>query len=96
MKQQRKVMIDKRVLKHARMFLERGETIRSVANKSSYSKSTIHLDLVKRLPELHHELYLEVRKKLNLNYDTKGYKGGESTKLKWEKIKNEKYKKGRY
>lgn len=82
-------IIKRRVIKHAHMFLERGATIRSVAKKSIYSKSTIHLDLTKRLPKIHLELYEKVLEKILFHKNIRHILGGEATKNKFKKkVKN--------
>lgn len=80
--------IEKRVLRHARLFIKRGATIRSVAAETKWSKSTVDLDLRRRLPELHFELYERVVEKLQYHKTVRHVRGGESTKLRWEKKKN--------
>lgn len=78
--------IIERARKHGILFLERGATIRSVSNKTTYSKSTIHLDLHK-LKDINIDLYYRVMSKLNFNRTTMHIKGGENNRLKWERKK---------
>jgi putative DeoR family transcriptional regulator (stage III sporulation protein D) len=82
-----KQYIRDRVVKHGLMFIQRDETIRSVAKKGIYSKSTIHKDLVQRLPDIHPELAAKVRSKLNDNISTRHIRGGLKTQEKYRDMK---------
>lgn len=59
--------IRKRALKHAWLFLEREATIRSVEDKTGFSRSTIHRDIAIRLEQFHPELAAKVREKLSFH-----------------------------
>lgn len=75
-------ILKKRVLKHANLFLKRGETIRTVAQKTGWSKSTVNNDLNKRLSNINFNLYIKVIEKLAFNKNAAPYRGGEARKNK--------------
>jgi putative DeoR family transcriptional regulator (stage III sporulation protein D) len=77
--------LDARVLKHGRLFIKRDANIRSVAKLSGWSKSTVEKDLNMRLPLLHIDLYEKVREKLLFHKNVRHIRGGEATKVKWNK-----------
>lgn len=81
--------IKDRALKVGMSFIENNITIRDLAKEMGYSKSTIHLDLM-RLEEFSPTLYGAVRKKLDEHKDVRHLNGGEKTRKKWLAIKNEK------
>ena len=68
--------IVERTLMHAHYFVDEMCTIRQVAEWSGYSKTTVHDDLVKRLPHINRELYEEVSLLLQLNKEEKHRRGG--------------------
>lgn len=65
-------------------------TIRQTASAFSMAKSTVHYDLVNRLAFVDYDLYLQVKKILNINFNEKHLRGGEATKQKYLKIKHKK------
>lgn len=76
--------IHDRVLSEANQFcICKDATVRSVAKQNNISKSTVHKDLVERLPKLDPFAYEQVRKKLDLNKNEKHIRGGESTRQKY-------------
>lgn len=77
--------IEERVLKHARLFIKRNATIRSVAKETGWSKSTVDKDLRVRLPLIHMPLFEKVTEKIVLHRSVRHIRGGESTRRKWEK-----------
>jgi hypothetical protein len=78
--------IEKRAIKHGKLFIEKNATIRSVAKETGSNKSTVHLDL-HRLKEIHPALFEKVEQKLNYNFAVKHIRGGESCRKYWEKKK---------
>lgn len=76
-----------RTLKLANYILQNNSTIRKTAKHFSMAKSTVHHDLIKRLPYIDMELFLQVKKLLNLNFDQKHLRGGEATKQRYLKSK---------
>ena len=58
-------------------------TVRKTAKVFGLSKSTVHYDLIKRLPSIDWALYLEVREILEKNEQEKSMRGGLATKNKY-------------
>ena len=63
-------------------------TIRSAAKVFNISKSTVHLDVSKRLKKINFVLYKKVRVILENNFNERNFRGGMATKRKYEKLKS--------
>lgn len=74
-----------RATNEAVFIIESHATVRAAAKKFGVSKSSIHMDITKRLPEYNHTLYNEVRKVLNTNLADRARRGGQATKIKYRK-----------
>ena len=61
--------------------------VRAAAKKFEVSKSTVHKDLVDRLPNLNGTLAEEVRKVLDGNKAERHIRGGLATKAKYEEVR---------
>ena len=79
--------IKDRVLKEAIYFINTKQTIRQIAESNRTSKSTVHKDLKERLPLIDNYLSIKVNSILNNHIKTRHIKGGESTRLRFKKIK---------
>lgn len=78
------IRIYSRVLEEANQFrIYKDATVRSVAKKNNVSKSTVHKDLVERLPHIDSFAYDQVRAKLDLNSKERSIRGGEATRQKY-------------
>ncbi|SHJ80895.1 putative DeoR family transcriptional regulator, stage III sporulation protein D [Anaerobranca californiensis DSM 14826] len=77
--------IIQRVLEITHYILKTEETVRGISKKFGVSKSTVHKDLVERLPLINKELYGQVKEILEKNKSVRHIRGGESTKLKYMK-----------
>lgn len=77
-----------RTLNLAHYILDNHATIRQTAKHFGMAKSTVHYDLIHRLPYVNQDLFLQVKKLLNLNFNQKHIRGGEATKQKYLHIKN--------
>lgn len=73
----------------ANYILENQTTIRATAKEFNIPKSTVHHDLSTKLKYVNYNLFKEVKKLLNNNFKIKHLHGGESTKLKYQKLKSE-------
>lgn len=62
-------------------------TIRSTAKVFNISKSTVHLDVSKRLKLINVSLYKQVQKVLETNFNERNIRGGIATKTKYQKLK---------
>ena len=78
--------MEKRAAELAVYMIETGATVRTAAKKFGISKSTVHKDLTKRLPEYNYSLYLQVRKVLDKNKQERHLRGGLATKRKYKGI----------
>lgn len=76
--------IRQRCVRLGRLLLETGDTVRALANKTGYSKSTVHKDLTERLLLVNEQLAAEVKTILAYNKSIRHLRGGEATKKKWE------------
>ena len=68
--------------------LENKCTVRAAAGKFGVSKSTVHMDITKRLPMINAKLYKEVEKVVKQNKAERHFRGGESTRQKYLKLKS--------
>ncbi len=68
----------------AQYMIQTQGTVRGVAQKFGISKSTVHKDLVQRLPRLDPGLYEQVRALLDLNKAQRHIRGGLSTRRKYQ------------
>lgn len=66
---------------------ENNATIRQAAKRFSYSKSTVHVDVSKRLKEVDENLFEKVKKVLENNFEEKHLRGGIATKNKYKNMK---------
>ena len=72
-----------KTIKYARYIIDNNATIRSTAKRFGVAKSTVHYDLSKRLKAYDEDLYLQVKKVLQVNFDEKHIRGGMATKQKY-------------
>lgn len=68
--------------------LDNNTTIRATAKHFNIAKSTVHHDLSYKLKFINYNLFKKVKKLLKNNFEVKHIHGGESTKLKYEKLKS--------
>lgn len=78
--------ISKRVVDEAEYMIDTKKTIREIAQVFNVSKSTVHIDLNKRLKHINSNIYNEVKKILNYHLKIRHIRGGESTRKKYEKL----------
>lgn len=77
--------IKERVLKEANHIISTKETIRKTAEEFKVSKSTVHKDINERLRKINIELYEELAPILSEHIKSRHIKGGNSTKLKYQR-----------
>jgi len=70
--------------------IDKNCTIRECAKEFAISKSTVHNDLSKKLKTTNKFLYYQVYKILNKNLKERHIRGGNATRLKYERISNKK------
>ncbi len=63
------------------------DTVRTAAKKFGISKSTVHKDITERLEKINPSLCLEVKDVLEKNKAERHIRGGEATKLKYERLR---------
>ena len=80
--------IIERVCKEAEYILQRGGTVRSLAQEFNVSKSTVHYDLSLRLKKVDFGLYEKVKKVLDINFSERHLRGGIATKKMFQNRKN--------
>ena len=75
--------IEERACELAVYMIETGATVRGAAQHFGISKSTVHKDLVQRLPRYNRGLYEKVRLVLNENKAQRHIRGGLATREKY-------------
>ena len=75
--------IEERVLALANYIIDNSATVRQTAKKYSVSKSTVHKDIVERLPRINLSLATAVRAILDENKSERHIRGGQATKMKY-------------
>lgn len=78
--------ISKRVIEEANYMVLTKKTIRDIAIVFNVSKSTVHVDLNKRLKAINYELYKKIKNILNYHLEVRHIRGGESTRKKYKKM----------
>ena len=79
--------IEQRACELAVYIIETGATVRTTARKFGISKSTVHKDISKKLPQYNLTLYHQVRKILDENKAQRHIRGGNATREKYRKMK---------
>lgn len=75
--------ICKRVLLEAEYIIGTRSTLRQTAALFGVSKSTVHVDMSKRLKKLSEKKYKKIEKILDINFSEKHLRGGQATKIKY-------------
>ena len=79
--------IENRVIEISKYILKTHDTIRDTAKKFSVSKSTVHKDIQERLKDIDATNYQKIMNIFETHIATRHILGGESTKLKYQKLK---------
>lgn len=80
---------EEEIIKMAYFILENNTTIRATAKEFNIPKSTVHHNLSVKLKYINLSLYNKVCNLLKNNFNIKHIHGGESTKIKYQKLKEE-------
>lgn len=80
-----KDFVEQRAVELAEYIIENSSTVRAAAKKFGVSKSTVHMDITKRLRFSNPSLYTCVRKVLDINKAERHIRGGLATKEKYSK-----------
>ena len=83
-----KEYIEDRAIELATYIITNNATVRDAAKKYSVSKSTVHKDIVERLPRISVSLARAVRVILDENKSERHIRGGQATKMKYLQEKN--------
>lgn len=75
--------IEQRACDLAVYIIENKSTVRAAAAQFGVSKSTVHKDLVERLPHFNQTLYLQVKRVLDENKAERHIRGGMATRRKY-------------
>ena len=81
-----KGIVEERAVLLAEYIVENKATVRAAAGKFGVSKSTVHMDVAKRLRKLSPSLYAQVREVLDVNKAERHIRGGNATKEKYEHL----------
>ncbi len=81
--------VDKRCVEIGEYIRDTGATVRRAAAVFSISKSTVHIDVTKRLRNIDKILYDEVKKVLEENKAQRHIRGGLATREKYSKMKKQ-------
>jgi putative DeoR family transcriptional regulator (stage III sporulation protein D) len=79
--------IRKRVLDICNHILASNNTVRQAAVVFGVSKSTVHKDMIERLPTINKRLAGKVRRVLEINKAERHIRGGEATRKKYQESK---------
>lgn len=77
-----------KIINLAKHILENRSTIRATASVFNIPKSTVHHDLSVKLKYIDYDLFKQVKKLLTQNFQIKHIHGGESTRIKYAKLKS--------
>ena len=76
--------IEDRACRLAVYMIENGGTVRAAAARFGVSKSTVHKDLTRRLPEVDPALFRQVKELLERNKAERHLRGGAATRRKYK------------
>lgn len=79
--------VDKRCVEIGEYIRDTGATVRRAAAVFGISKSTVHIDVTKRLRDVDKLLYDDVKKVLEENKAQRHIRGGIATREKYSKMK---------
>ena len=79
--------VDKRCVEIGEYIRDPGATVRRAAAVFGLSKSTVHIDVTKRLRDIDKLLYDDVKKVLEENKAQRHIRGGIATREKYSKMK---------
>lgn len=83
-----KEYIEERAMEIAHYIIDTNATVRQAAKKFGVSKSTVHKDVVERLPQFNLALAQSARKVLDINKSERHIRGGLATREKYLHIES--------
>lgn len=75
---------EERAVSLAAYIIENNATVRKAATVFHISKSTVHKDVSERLKKLNPQLYVQVKKVLDINKQERHIRGGMATRQKYK------------
>lgn len=75
--------IEVRVINTADLIIESRQTVRQIANRIGFCKSTVHNDMTNLLPHIDADRYELVREILRFNKSERHIRGGEATRQRY-------------
>lgn len=81
--------IKERTIKIANYIVEHNATVREASKVFGIGKSTLHKDIVNRLPSIDYTLFCKVQKIFEVNFQDRHIRGGESTKRMYANKRNQ-------
>lgn len=84
-----KEIVEERAVELAEYIVENKTTVRAAAKKFGVSKSTVHMDVARRLRNVDPQLYSEVREILDINKAQRHIRGGLATREKYRSMKED-------
>lgn len=81
--------VESRCIELGQYIVDNNTTVRSTAEKFGISKSTVHIDVTRRLKAVSPTLAREVYRVLQSNKAVRHIRGGEATKEKYQRMKND-------
>ena len=81
--------VKERCERTAMYIIDERTTVRAAARKFGISKSTVHKDVTERLEKINPALYKSVIEVLSVNKQERHLRGGEATRIKYLKLKNQ-------
>ncbi len=79
--------VEKRCIEIGKYIRDTGSTVRQAGSVFGVSKSTVHIDVTKRLYEIDRILFDQVNKVLQENKAERHIRGGNATKKKYQDLK---------
>lgn len=83
-----KNIVEERAVELGEYITEHNATVRTAAKKFGVSKSTVHMDVAKRLKYINPELYNRVKAVLDINKAQRHIRGGLATRKKYKEKAN--------
>ncbi len=83
------IISNERCIQEALYIIKHKATVRETAKAFGISKSTVHKDVTERLKKTNIKLFYKVKVILDENLSVRHLRGGEATRRKYAKIKQE-------
>lgn len=76
-----------KIKEEARYIVDNNATVRQAAKKFGISKSTIHIHMERKLPEISMNMYKKVREVFDANKNERHIRGGNATREKYQALR---------